>query len=96
MNQQEALAALQHALSTDLNAQPKLANLFRVRADLTHTIVDFGYAPPLLPQEADILTHEQVEVHTRLAIPYELALQLITQLQATIDAARQAGAQIPD
>lgn len=95
MNQQEALAALQQALGTDLNASPKLANLFRVRADMTHAIIDFGYAPPLLPQEAEILTREHVDVHTRLAIPYELAIQLIAQLQTTVDAARKVGAFVP-
>ncbi|PKL76651.1 MAG: hypothetical protein CVV27_09185 [Candidatus Melainabacteria bacterium HGW-Melainabacteria-1] len=95
MSKDDTTRMMLDALGTDLNEPVKLANMFRVRGDRMTAVLDFGYALPLLPDEMAVLEHEQVNVHTRVAMPYELVLQLIETLQSTVDAARKAGAMIP-
>lgn len=96
MSQAENQTAQQEVLATDLNAPAMLSNIFRVRADRLHAIVDFGYALPVVPSEEALLDEQQVDVHSRVVMPYQLVLQLIERLQHTVDAAREAGAYIPE
>lgn len=78
---------LANPLASDLNVQAQLVSMYRVRGDKYHAIVDFGYAPPLMPDEAEGLNAHPAQVHTRLAIPYELVDQLIQTLDRTSEAA---------
>ena len=82
-------------LATDLNAPAMLSNIFRVRADRLHTVIDFGYALPMMAPETSVFEDQQVDVHSRVVLPYELVLQLIERLQQSVDAARDAGALVP-
>ncbi|PIQ27358.1 hypothetical protein COW36_15560 [bacterium (Candidatus Blackallbacteria) CG17_big_fil_post_rev_8_21_14_2_50_48_46] len=80
---------LANPLASDLNVQAELVSMYRVRGDKHYAIVDFGYAPPLMPEEAEELSSHPAQVHTRLAIPYELVDQLIHTLAVTQEAARK-------
>jgi hypothetical protein len=80
---------LANPLASDLNVMAELVSMYRVRGDKHYAIVDFGYAPPLMPDEAEQLSAEPAQVHTRLAIPYELVSQLVETLTLTAEAARR-------
>lgn len=80
---------LGNPLASDFNVQAQLVSMYRVRGDKHYAIVDFGYAPPVLPEEMDELKSHPANVHTRLAIPYELVVQLVETLNVTTEAARK-------
>lgn len=76
-------------LASDFNVQAQLVSMYRVRGDKHYAVVDFGYAPPILPEETETFAEQPANVHTRLAIPYELVVQLVETLSVTMEAARK-------
>lgn len=71
-------------LARDFNTLAKPANLFRFRVDKDTVVIDFGYLPPIISNEIDMLTKDAVNVHTRVAIQFELAKQVAEKLVETI------------
>tara|TARA_B100000676_G_C17205704_1_gene401764 strand:- start:99 stop:368 length:270 start_codon:yes stop_codon:yes gene_type:complete len=67
-------------LAADLGLLAKPANLFRLRLDDKQVVLDFAHVPPLLPNEIDNLAAGDVKVHSRIALPAELAKEFATQL----------------
>lgn len=80
---------LDNPLASDLSCPSKMVSVFRIRGDKYHAIVDFGYVPPIVQGEEAELQANPVNVHTRLAIPYELVEQLVKTLSGTMDAAKK-------
>ncbi|MDP7037607.1 MAG: hypothetical protein QGI45_00490 [Myxococcota bacterium] len=67
-------------LAADLGLLAKPANLFRLRLDDKQVVLDFAHVPPLLPNEIDNLKAGDVKVHSRIALPADLAQEFATQL----------------
>ncbi|MFN8672598.1 MAG: hypothetical protein U0457_11040 [Candidatus Sericytochromatia bacterium] len=76
-------------LARDFNTLAKPANLFRFRIDKDNVVIDFGYLPPIIQNEIDRLTKDVVNVHTRIAIQFELAKQMAEKLVETIKEAEE-------
>ena len=74
-------------LARDFNVLAKPSNLFRFRIDKDNVVIDFGYLPPIIQNEISLLTKDVVNVHTRVAISFELAKQMAEKLVETINEA---------
>jgi len=76
-------------LSRDFNVIAKPSNLFRFRIDKDNVVLDFGYLPPIIQNEIELLTKDVVNVHTRISIDFELAKQMVEKLLETINEAEK-------
>jgi hypothetical protein len=79
-------------LASDLDVPAKVANMFRVRADNTvaNTVVfDFGYLPPILPNDIPLLKPGSCRIHTRISIPFSMARAVAQNLMDAIDKAEE-------
>lgn len=72
-------------MANDLNAPAEYVNMYRIRGDKQNMVIDFGYLPPLMKEEASLLDEEPIGVSSRVILPYELIPQLIANLQQTLD-----------
>lgn len=75
-------------MANDLNAPAEYVNMYRIRGDQQNMVIDFGYLPPLMKEEAALLKEEPIGVSSRLILPYELVPQLIANLQQTLDSVK--------
>jgi hypothetical protein len=75
-------------LASDLDVTALSANMFRVRADKNVgnvVVFDFGYLPPILQNEMDTLAPGVCRVHTRIAVPFNLAKSIAQALVSAIE-----------
>jgi hypothetical protein len=76
-------------LARDFNVLAKPSNLFRFRIDKDNVVLDFGYLPPIIQDEIQLLNKDVVNVHTRISIDFELAKQMVEKLLETINEAEK-------
>jgi hypothetical protein len=76
-------------LARDFNVLAKPSNLFRFRIDKDSVVIDFGYLPPIIQNEIQLLTKDVVNVHTRVSISFDLAKQMAEKLVETIQEAEK-------
>lgn len=76
-------------LARDFNVLSKPSNLFRFRIDKDNVVLDFGYLPPIIQDEIQMLNKDVVNVHTRISIDFDLAKQMVEKLLETINEAEK-------
>jgi hypothetical protein len=83
-------------MSSELEKPAIYANMFRARADNTvsHTVVfDFGYLPPILPLDLPSIVPGCCKVHTRIAVPFEIAKDIANSILEAVQKAEEEKAQ---
>ena len=89
MDTKEMTISPDELLAPDLTLVSKPANLFRFRIDDDQVVIDFGYLPPVRDDELAGLAEHAASVHSRIAIPFALAKDVIEQLLQNIQEAEK-------
>lgn len=88
----ENIPSPEELLASDLDVTAKVSNMFRVRADKNVAqalVFDFGYLPPILPNDIPLLKPGVCRIHTRVSMPFSMARAVAQNILDAIEKAEQ-------